>query len=143
MVIAILYALGISAGGILLLLIALLLLKRYKIINDPRVFEARIRLADGTFPGLTDTWKRCRAAWVTTVLTTRTGLPLNIADVVPVQGLEGARDAVAADDLRGLGDTRVIASFTMTTGATVEVAVAAQDRSVALAPWSSAEAPGR
>ena len=54
MLIGILYVLGVGAAGILLLLIALMLLKRIKTIRDPAVFKARVRITDGESPGLND-----------------------------------------------------------------------------------------
>jgi hypothetical protein len=58
-VIAILYALGVEAGAILVLLIGLLVFKRYKTIKHPAVFKTRVRLTEGEFPGVKDTWKKC------------------------------------------------------------------------------------
>jgi hypothetical protein len=139
LVIAILYALGVSAGAILLLVLAVVLLKRVRVLRDPRVFEARVRVSAGAFPGLKDTWKRCRGAWVTTVLTTRTGGPLAISDVLPAERLDGVRDAGPADGIRGLGEAPIVATFTLTTGATLELAFKAEVRSTALEPWSTAE----
>lgn len=140
MVIGILYLLGVSAAGVLVLLIGLMLFKRYKVINHPAVFKARVRAAEPPIPGLKDTWRKCYAAWVTTVLTTRKGLPLSIADVLPLERLDGVRDAEASDRLQGLGATPIIASFTTTTGAKLEIAVSADDRSRSLRPWPSGDA---
>jgi hypothetical protein len=135
MVIAILYALGVGAAGILLLLIGLMLFKRYKTIKHPAVFKTRVRLTQGQFPGLKDTWKKCYGAWVTTVFSTRKGLPLNIADVLPVANLDQLRNAAPADEVKGLGETPIIGSFTMTTGAKLDVAMSAKERHAGLKPW--------
>lgn len=138
MVIAILYALGVSAGGILALLVALVLFKRYRVIRHPAVFKARVRTTEApAFPGLKDSWQNCRAAWVTTVLTTRKGLQLAVADVLPLERLDAVRDAAASDGVKGLGEAPVIASFTTTTGGKIEVAFSEADRSRGLLPWSS------
>ena len=135
MLIAILIALGVSASAILVLLIGLALLKRFKTVTNPAVFKSRVRVTGGQFPGMKATWKKCYGAWVTTVLTTRKGVPLNIADVLPVASLDQMRDATPADDVKGLGESPTVASFTLTTGATIEVAMSAEARPVALAPW--------
>jgi hypothetical protein len=139
MLIAILYLLGVSAGGILVLLIGLMVLKRIKTIRHPAVFKARVRLVDGDFPGLKGTWKKCYALWVTTVLTTRKGLPLNITDVLPVATLDRVREAEPGDQVQGLGEAPIIASFSMTTGATIDIAMAAIGRPVGLGPWTGPE----
>ena len=136
MLIAILYLLGVSAGGILIVLLGLMVLNRIKTIRNPAVFKARVRITDGQFPGLKETWKRCYGAWVTTVFTTRKGLPLFITDVLPVATLDGVRDAQATDKVQGLGEAPVIAWFSMVTGARIEVAMASLERSVGLQPWS-------
>jgi len=114
MAIAIPIALGVEAATILLLLIGFMVFKRYKTIKHPAVFKTRVRLTEGQFPGVTSTWKKCYGAWVTTVFTTRRGLPLNIADVLPVGHLDQLREAAPADGSKGLGDKPIIASFTMT-----------------------------
>ena len=107
MLIAILIALGVSAGGILLLLIGLMVVKRVKTIKHPAVFKARVRITDGQFPGLKEAWKPCYAAWVTTVLTPRKGLPLNIADVLPAAvPRDGVRDAVGSTGRDGAPRSR-------------------------------------
>lgn len=77
MLVAILAALGVEAGVILLLLIGLMPFKRYKTIKHPAVFKARVRLTEGQFPGLKTTWKKCYGAWVTTVFTTRLSFPIS------------------------------------------------------------------
>ena len=136
MTIAILAALGIPPAVIVVLVIGWMLFRRYKTINDPAVFKARVRITDGQFPGLKGTWKKCYGAWVTTVFTTRKGLPLFITDVLPVASLDGVRDAVPDDGVKGLGDTAIVASFTMVTGARIDVALASDDRAVGLRPWS-------
>ena len=43
MLIAILYLLGVSAGGILIVLLGLMVLNRIKTIRNPAVFKARVR----------------------------------------------------------------------------------------------------
>jgi hypothetical protein len=135
MTIAILAALGIPPALIVVLLIGWMLFRRHKTIRNPAVFKARVRITDGQFPGLKDTWKKCYGAWVTTVFTTRKGLPLLITDVLPVASLDGVRDAVP-DEVKGLGDTAIVASLTMVTGAKIDVALASDARAVALQPWS-------
>ena len=137
MLIAILYALGVGAPGILLLLVALMLFKRFKTIRHPGVFKARVRLTEGQSPGLKSTWQKCYGAWVTTVFTTRKGLPLNIAAVLPVASLDHLRDAEPTDEVKGLGDHPIVATFSMTTGATIQVAVSADDRLAGLEPWQA------
>jgi len=141
MLILTLYALGVGPGAILGLLIALLLFKRWKTIHDPSVYKARVRLTAGEFPGLKGTWKKCYAAWVTTVLTTRKGLPLNIADVLPMATLERLRAAEPADAIKGLGDSPMVASFVMTTGAKVDLAMAAESVAVGSKPRPSTSSP--
>jgi hypothetical protein len=140
MLLAILYALGVSATGILVLLIVMMLVRRYKTIKHPAVFKTRVRLTEGQFPGLKSTWKKCYGAWVTTVFTTRKGLPLFITDVLPVASLDRVRDAAPADEVKGLRDGAVIASFTMVTGAKIDVALASDARAVGLKPWSGSAA---
>jgi hypothetical protein len=135
MIVAILYALGVGAAGILVLLIGLMVFKRYKTIKHPAVFKTRVRLTEGQFPGVKATWKKCFGAWVTTVFTTRKGLPLNIVDVLPVAKLDQLRNAAPADEVKGLGDKPIIATFLMTTGAKFEVAMAADERPAGLKPW--------
>ncbi len=137
MAIAILAMLGIEAGVILALILVLLVVKRVMTIRHPAVFKARVRLSDGQFPGVTTAWKKCYGAWVTTVFTTRKGLPLNIADVLPVAQLDDLREAALGDDVKGLGDRPTIASFTMTSGAKLEVAMAADERPAGLKPWQT------
>jgi hypothetical protein len=139
MLIGILLVLGVSATGILILLIGLMVLKRIKTIRHPAVFKARVRITDGEFPGLKGTWKKCYGAWVTTILTTRKGLPLSITDVLPLVSLEGVREAEPADGVPGLGEKPIIASFSMVTGARIEVAMASRERSVGLRPWNVPE----
>lgn len=141
MLIAILIALGVGAAGTLLILVGLMVFKRFKTIRHPAVFKTRVRITDGQSPGLKEAWKECYGAWVTTVLTTRKGLPLNIADVLPIATLDGVRDAVA-DEVKGLGDAPCIVSFTMTTGARIEVALPADAREVGLWPWPDPVRPG-
>lgn len=135
MLIAILFTIGVGAAGILLLLIGLMLFKRYKTIKHPAVFKARVRLTEGQFPDLKSTWQKCYGAWVTTVFTTREGLPLNIAAVLPVARLDHLRDAAPTDEVKGLGDKPIIATFSMTTGAKFEIAMSADKRLVGLKPW--------
>jgi len=135
MLIAILYALGVGAAGILLLLIGLLLFRRYKTIKHPDVFKTRVRLTEGQFPGVKATWTKCYGSWVTTVFTTRKGLPLTIVDVLPVAKLDQMRNAAPVDGVKGLGDRPIIATFSMTTGAKFEVAMSADARLVGLKPW--------
>ena len=136
MLIGILYLLGVGAAGILLLLVTLMVLKRIKTIRHPAVFKARVRITEGRVPGLKGTWKKCHGAWVTTVFTTRKGLPLNITDVLPMATLDGVRDATATDKVQGLGEAPVIAWFSMVTGARIEVAMASVEQAVGLKPWS-------
>lgn len=135
MLVGILYLLGVGAAGILLLLIGLMVFKRIKTIRNPAVFKARIRSTDGQFPGLKGTWKKCYGAWVTTVLTTRKGLPLTITDVLPLTSLDLVRDAGLADGVKGLGESPVIASFSVVNGAKIDVAMASVERTVGLKPW--------
>ncbi len=97
---------------------------------------------DGEVPGLKSTWKKCYGAWVTTVFTTRKGLPLNIADVLPLASLDHVRDATIADNVKGLGESPTVATFTLTTGSTIEVAMSAEDRVDALAAWPVASSLG-
>jgi len=137
MAIAILAMLGIEAGVILALILGLLVVKRVMTTRHPAVFKARVRLSEGQFPGVATAWKKCYGAWVTTVLTTRKGLPLNIADVLPVGQLDGLREAAPTDGVSGLCDQPTIASFTLTTGATLEVAMAADERAAGLKPWET------
>lgn len=139
MLVGILYVLGVGAAGILVVLIGLMVLKRIKTLRHPAVFKTRVRVTDGQFPGMKTTWKKCYGAWVTTVFTTRKGLPLPITDVLPMATLDGVRVAGAADRVQGLGESPTIASFTMVTGATIEIAIAKPDRPVGLKPWN---APG-
>ena len=137
MVIAILIALGVSAGAILVLLLGAMLVKRFKTITSPAVFKVSVRTSEGQLPDVRSTWTKCYGAWVTTVFTSRKGLGLSIADVLPMASLDEARQATAVDDLKSLGEDAIIASFTTTTGARIELAMRAEDRSVALAPWSA------
>lgn len=139
MLIGILYVLGVGAAGILVILIGLMLFKRIVTIRNPAVFKARVRIADGQVPGLKGTWKKCYGAWVATVLTTRKGLPLNITDVLPMASLEVVRDAVAEDEVKGLGEAPIIASFRMVTSAKIEVAMASLEQPVGLKPWNAHE----
>ncbi len=53
----------------------------------------------------------------------------------PVQ-IERVRDAVPADGVNGLGDTAIVASFMMVTGAKIDAAMASDARAVGLKPWS-------
>jgi hypothetical protein len=142
MLIGILYVLGVGAAGILLLLIGLMVLKRVKTIRHPAVFKARVRITDGQFPGLKGTWKKCYGAWVTTVFTTRKGLPLTITDVLPVASLDEVRDAEPADPVQGLGETPIIASFSVVTGATIDIATTSLERPVGLQQWKVLEQGG-
>jgi hypothetical protein len=142
MLIAVLYMLGIGAAGVLVVLVGLMCLKRFKTIANPTVFKSRVRITDGQVAGLKSTWKKCYGAWVKTVLTTRKGLPLNIADVLPASSLDQLRVAAQSDELQGLGDAPIIASFTLTTGAKIDVAMPAEDRLVGLQPWPEPPQPG-
>lgn len=63
-------------------------MKPFKTVRNPAVFKSRVRLTGGQVPGMQATWKKCYGAWVTTVLATRKGVPLNIADVLPVASLD-------------------------------------------------------
>jgi len=141
MLITILYVLGVSAGGILILLLGLMVLKRIVTIRNPAVFKARVRITDGQFPGLKGAWKKCYGAWVTTVFTTRKGLPLFIADVLPLASLDLVREAEAADEVKGLGETPIIASFSLVTGGKVEIAMASLEQPVGLKPWNIPDRP--
>jgi hypothetical protein len=136
MLIAILLALGVTPGMILVLLLALMLVKRYKTIKHPAVFKTRVRLVEGQFPGLKAEWKKGYGAWVTNVFTLRKGLPLNIVDVLPVATIEQVRTG-AADEVKGLHGAPVIAGLTLSTGARIEIAVAAEQRATGLKPWAA------
>jgi hypothetical protein len=57
--IAILYALGVTATGFLLLLIGLTVFKRYKTIKHAAVFKGRVRVTKGVVPGAKETWTTC------------------------------------------------------------------------------------
>jgi len=143
MLIAICIALGIEAATILLVLVVLVLVKRIKTVRHPAVFKARVRLVDGQFPGVSAEWKKGYAAWVTNVLTLRKGIGLNIADVLPTTTLLHIRDATSgeAESLR-LGDNPAIATLSLSTGARIDLAVAAEQRAVGLKPYEAqAEQP--
>lgn len=128
MLLAILYALGVCAGDILLLLIGMMLDRRYKTIKHPaRVQDARPHHGRGV-PGTEADLEEVLRRLGTTVFTTRKGLPLAITDAQPMAGLVGVREAVPADEVKGLGDSAIIASFRMVTGARIDVALAARRR---------------
>jgi hypothetical protein len=143
MLIAICIALGIQAATILLLLVVLVLVKRIKTVRHPAMFKARVRLVDGQFPGISGEWKKGYAAWVANVLTLRKGIGLNIADVLPTTTLVQIRDATSGEteSLR-LGDYPVIATFSLSTGARIDLAVSAEQHGVGLKPYEGqAEQP--
>ena len=75
---------------------------------------------------------------MTTVLAFRKGLVLGITEVLPLARLEGVRPATPAEvkALR-LGPAPVIAALALTTGATLELACAADRRGVGLTPWET------
>lgn len=133
MLMAVLIALGVSPAAILLLLIGLMLFKRYKTIKHPAVFKTRVRLVEGQFPGLKAEWKKGYGAWVTTVFTLRKGLPLNIVDVLPVVSVDLVR--AVSNEVKGLGDAPIVAALTLATGAKIEVAIAEEKRAIGLKPW--------
>jgi hypothetical protein len=138
MLIAICIALGIEAATILLLLVVLVLVKRIKTVRHPAVFKVRVRLVEGHFPGVSAEWKKGYAAWVTNVLTLRKGIGLNISDVLPTTTLVHIRDATSgeAESLR-LGDNPAIATLSLSTGARIDLAVAAEQRAVGLKPYEA------
>lgn len=51
--------------------------------------------------------------------------------------LDQLRDAVPADEVKGLGDKPIIATFSTTTGAKLEVAMSPDERLVGLKPWQA------
>jgi hypothetical protein len=80
---------------------------------------------------------------VTNVLTLRKGIGLNIADVLPTTTLLHIRDATSGEtaSLR-LGDNPLIATLSLSTGARIDLAVAAEQRTVGLKPYGAqAEQP--
>ena len=56
---------------------------------------------------------------------------------MPLAGLNQLRVAAPADEVKGLGDQALIATFAMTTGARLEVAVSSDKRLVGLKPWQA------
>ena len=72
---------------------------------------------------------------MTSVFTTRKGLPLNIVDVLPVAKLDQLRNAAPLDGVKGLDEKPIIATFSMTTCAKLEVAMSADERPAGLMPW--------
>jgi hypothetical protein len=137
MLIALAYALGISASAILLLLVVLILVKRVKTIRNPAVFKARVRLTRGEFPGVADKWTKGYGSWVTDVLAVHTGIALSITAILPTAHLERTRTA-APDEAKALGlsDQPVIAALVLTTGATIDLAMDASKVAVGLQPYA-------
>jgi len=64
---------------------------------------------------------------------------LAAADVVPVAGLVEERDATSDDDVSGLSDKLIIASFTLTGGARLDVPMSSDARQIGLDPWKEPE----
>jgi len=61
--------------------------------------------------------------------------------VLPLASLDLVREAEAADEVKGLGKTPIIASFSLVTGGKVEVAMASLEQPVGLKPWNIPDRP--
>jgi hypothetical protein len=133
MLIALLAALGVDLIVIVVLLAGVLGRRRW-VRRQPGVFPGAIRVVGGEVDGLGEHWKRGYGRWVRDVFVW-TKAPLLLRNVLlPVDELDGERQAGPADGLKRLGDQPVVA--TLAGAAIVEVATRGTQSTLLRGPYA-------
>lgn len=134
MLIALLAVLGVDLG-LLLLLLAIVVLRRRWVTHRPGAFEGAARVADGAVEGLSPTWRRGYGRWAGHVLvwTTRPFLLRNV--LVPV-GSAGPPRPAKAGEVERLGETPAVATFEADGEGRLEVATRHDQAPLALGPFA-------
>lgn len=135
MLIALLVALGVDL--IVLVAVATLVLGRKRWVRRrPGAFRGAIRAADSDVDGLGSRWRRGYGRWVRDVLVWTKAPFLFRTEVLPVDGLSGARPALP-DEATLLGADSLVVTLAAG-GSRFDVVVRAEDRGRALAPFTAA-----
>lgn len=132
MLIPLLVVLGVDLVVIIAVVVAVMGRKRW-VRRRPGAFAAAIRSVDGEVDGLGPTWRRGYGRWVRDVLVWTKAPFLFRTEVLPVDSSGGSRPA-RPGEVRRLGDEPLVVTFAVA-GGRIDVAVRAEDRSRALAPF--------
>ena len=136
MLIALLAVLGVNLIVIVVLLLVVLS-RRYWVSHQPGAFKGAIRVVEGNVPGLRERWRHGDGRWVRDVLvwTKRPFLFRN--DLVAVDGLTGEGRAAQPGEVRRLGKQASVAALAVDGGARIELATSADKRELALGPFAA------
>jgi hypothetical protein len=135
MLIALLLALGVDL--IVLVAVGTLVVGRKRWVRSrPGAFRAAIRAVDGDADGLGPKWRRGYGRWVRDVLVWTKAPFLFRTEVLPVDALDGRRPA-RPGEVKRLGVDPLVVGL-VAGGSRVDLAVRAQDRERALAPFTAA-----
>ncbi|MFQ1002640.1 hypothetical protein [Modestobacter sp. SSW1-42] len=135
MLIALLVALGVDLI-VVVAVGALVSGRRRWVRRRPGAFRGAVRAADGPVDGLGPRWRRGYGRWVRDVLVWTRAPFLFRTEVLPVDGLDGPRPARPGEVGR-LGPDPLVLTFG-SGGSHIAVAVRAEDRERALAPFPAA-----
>jgi hypothetical protein len=132
MIIALLVLLGINLVVVVALL-GLVLGRRRWVTRQPDVFRGVARGVSGEVHGFRPRWRRGYGRWVRGVLVWTKGPFFFWNEIVPVDTMAEERPAEPGEVSR-LGDEAVVVRLT-SDGATVEVAVRGEDRTLLVGPY--------
>ena len=119
---------------VIVVLIALVLLRKRWVKRQPGAFSGAIRAADGEIDGLRPKWSRGYGRWVRDVLVWTKAPELLRNEILATDGLDEQRPA-RDHEVKRLGDNPVVIRVRMGS-ATVEIATREEDRELAVGPYS-------
>jgi hypothetical protein len=118
---------------VIVILVALVLLRKRWVKRQPGAFSGAIRVADGDIDGLRPKWSRGYGRWVRDVLVWTKPPALLRNEILATDGLEERRPA-HDHEVKRLGDHPVVIRVRMGS-AKVEIATHEEDRELVVGPY--------
>jgi hypothetical protein len=133
--IALLAVLGVDVIVIVILL-AVLLIRRRWVSHQMGAFKGAIRITEGDVPGLKKKWKRGYGRWVSNVLVWTKGPFLFRNELVVAEGLLDEVRAARPGEVKRLGKHLVIVPVAVEGGSRLEAAISESSQSLMRGPIS-------
>ena len=118
---------------VIVILVALVLLRKRWVKRQPGAFSGAIRVADGEVDGLRPKFTRGYGRWVRDVLVWTKPPALLRNEILATDGLDEQRPA-GDHEVKRLGDHPVVIVVTVAS-ATVEIAAGEEDRELVVGPY--------
>lgn len=136
MLIALLALLGIDLWIVFVLLVTVVLRRRW-VKRHPGIFAGAIRVVDGTVEGLSPKWSRGYGRWAGSVLvwTTRPFLLRNV--LVPLDESGGPPRPAGPDEVKHLGEEPVVVTLRARGHGRLEAAARHDEVALALGPFAT------